>query len=81
MAGLICKGHSFNGAKPEVNDLTPNERTMLLEFMLYTMQHDQRHSFMVNHPRLYNVLYPGTLKVQVSTVGSPNCDARVVCDE
>ena len=82
MSKLNCKGSgTAAGTKNELDQLTPTETKMLLEFMLYNMDTDMRHKFMVHHPRLYNVLYPGTLKVHVSTVGSPGSESRVVCEE
>lgn len=81
MSKLTHRSHCISGAKPEIDLLTPTEQKMLLEFMLYTLQHETRHKIMVNHPRIYNVLYPGTLKVHVSTIGSPGCESRVICEE
>jgi hypothetical protein len=77
MSKLNCRTANTAGAKSELDLLTPNETKMLLEFMLYNMDPEMRHKFMVHHPRLYNVLYPGTLKITVQ-IGS---DGRVVCDE
>ena len=81
MSSLSCRSASAAEGSPNINLLTPAERTMLLEFLLSRMQYEQRDSFMVNHPRIYNVLYPGTLKVHISTVGSANCEPCVICDE
>lgn len=78
---LNCRSSNVAGAKPELDQFTPTEHKMLLEFMLYNMDHEMRGKIMVHHPRLYNVLYPGTLKIQVSTVGSPGNESRVVCEE
>ena len=42
-----------------------------------------RDKIMVEHPRLYNVLYPGTLKVRVSIAApaADGTDGRVICEE
>jgi len=80
-SSLVTRSANVSGSKPEVSLLTPTEQKMLLEFMLYTMQFEQRNLLMINHPRLYNVLFPGTLKIHVSTTGTENCESRVVCEE
>jgi hypothetical protein len=81
MSTLQCRSASAAEGSPSINLLTPIERTMLLEFLLSRMQFEQRNAFMANHPRIYNVLYPGTLKVQISTIGSSDNESRVICEE
>lgn len=76
MSKLTFRSHNIAGVSPQLDLMTPTEHKMLLEFMLYNMDHEMRSKIMVNHPRLYNVLFPGTLKVQVSIAS----DDRVVCD-
>ena len=77
MSKLRFRSASVAGDKPELDLMTPTEHKMLLEFMLYNMEHEMRNKIMVNHPRLYNVLFPGTLKVKVSIA----FDDRVVCED
>ena len=81
MAKLTFRSHNVAGVSPQLDLMTPTEHKMLLEFMLYSMDHEMRNRIMVNHPRLYNVLFPGTLKVHVSTVGSTASESRVVCED
>lgn len=81
MTKLSHRSSNVAGAKPEIDNLTPNERTMLLEFMLYHMEHGVREKIMVNHPRIYNVLFPGTLKIRISTVEKDGVESRVVCED
>lgn len=81
MTTLQTRSASAAEGSPNINFLTPAERTMLLEFLLSRMEYNQRNAFMINHPRLYNVLYPDTLKVHISTIGSTVIEGRVVCED
>jgi len=83
MSKLSCRSASAAEGSPNLNLLTPTEQKMLLEFMLSRMEFNQREAFMINHPRLYNVLFPGTLKVHVSIVApaADGTEGRVVCKE
>lgn len=78
MTKLNCRTSNVAGAKNELDQLTPTETKMLLEFMLYNMDTDMRHKFMVHHPRLYNVLFPGHLKIRVTLGSQPS---TVICEE
>ena len=77
MSKLTFRSHNVAGVSPQLDLMTPTEHKMLLEFMLYNMEYSMRDKMMVNHPRIYNVLFPGTLKVTVQIAS----DGRVVCDE
>jgi hypothetical protein len=78
MSDLVCRKGDVAGEFPELEKLTRNERSVLLEFMLYTMDTEQRRKLMANHPRLYNVLFPGHLKVRVTLGNTPS---TVICEE
>lgn len=83
MSKLRHRSANTAGTKPELDLMTPTEHKMLLEFMLYNMEYNMRDKIMVEHPRLYNVLYPGTLKVRVSIAApaADGTDGRVICEE
>lgn len=83
MSKLRHRSANTAGTKPELDLMTPTEHKMLLEFMLYNMEFSMRDKIMVEHPRLYNVLYPGTLKVRVSIAApaADGTDGRVICEE
>lgn len=83
MSKLRHRSANTAGTKPELDLMTPTEHKMLLEFMLYNMEYNMRDKIMVEHPRLYNVLCPGTLKVRVSIAApaADGTDGRVICEE
>ena len=83
MSKLRHRSANTAGTKPELDLMTPTEHKMLLEFMLYNMEFSMRDKIMVEHPRLYNVLYPGTLKDRVSIAdpAADGTDGRVICEE
>jgi hypothetical protein len=44
--------------RPELDDFTPAEMRVLLEQMLYTMEHGQREKLKAAHPAMYERIYP-----------------------